>query len=49
MTLEEVEINLIKRAMLLYNNKITKAANILGLSRNALYRRLEKYHIPYED
>ncbi|MFN8254922.1 MAG: sigma-54 dependent transcriptional regulator [Bacteroidales bacterium] len=49
MTLEEVEINLIKRAMLLYNNKITKAAGILGLSRNALYRRLEKYHIPYED
>jgi DNA-binding NtrC family response regulator len=49
MTIEEVEITLIKRAMLLYNNRITKAAQILGLSRNALYRRLEKYRIPYED
>jgi DNA-binding NtrC family response regulator len=49
MTIEEVEIALIKRAMLLYNNRITKAAHILGLSRNALYRRLEKYRIPYED
>jgi len=49
MTIEEVEISLIKRAMLLYNNRISKAAHILGLSRNALYRRLEKYRIPYED
>jgi len=49
MTIEEVEISLIKRAMLLYNNRITKASHILGLSRNALYRRLEKYRIPYED
>jgi len=49
MTIEEVEISLIKRAMLLYNNRISKAAQILGLSRNALYRRLEKYRIPYED
>jgi len=49
MTIEEMEISMITHAMQLYNNRITRVANILGLSRNALYRRLEKYKIPYED
>jgi DNA-binding NtrC family response regulator len=49
MPLEDMEIKLIQKAMALYNNKIQRAAQILGLSRNALYRRLEKYNIPYED
>lgn len=49
MTIEEMEISMINHAMQLYNKRITRVANILGLSRNALYRRLEKYKIPYED
>jgi DNA-binding NtrC family response regulator len=49
LTLEEVEVEMIKRAMEYHKNKISKAASSLGLTRSALYRRLDKYQIPYDD
>lgn len=42
MSLEEVETFLIKKAMARHGN-VTHAARALGLSRSALYRRLERY------
>lgn len=47
LTLEEVEM--IKRAMAFHKNKIAKAAVALDLTRSALYRRLEKYNLPYDE
>lgn len=49
LTLEEVEVAMIKRAMEYHKNKISKAATSLGLTRSALYRRLEKHQIPYDE
>ena len=49
LTLEEVEVPMIKRAMEYHHNKVSKAAVSLGLTRSALYRRLEKYQIPYDE
>ncbi|MFL5786458.1 MAG: sigma-54-dependent transcriptional regulator [Flavisolibacter sp.] len=49
LTLEEVEVEMIKRAMEYHKNKISKAAISLGLTRSALYRRLDKYNIPYDE
>lgn len=49
LTLEQVEIEMIKRAMEYHKNKIAKAASSLGLTRSALYRRLDKYRIPYDE
>jgi len=49
LTLEEVEVEMIKRAMEYHKNKISKAATSLGLTRSALYRRLDKYQIPYDE
>jgi len=48
-TLEEMEVQMVKQAMNFHKNKITKAAASLGITRNALYRRLDKYHIPYNE
>ena len=45
MTLEEVEITMIKKALEFHRNNISHAAKSLGLSRAALYRRMEKYGI----
>lgn len=42
MSLEEVEAFLIKKALARHGN-MTQAARALGLSRSALYRRLERY------
>jgi transcriptional regulator of acetoin/glycerol metabolism len=42
MSLEEVEAFLIKKALARYGS-VTQAAQALGLSRSALYRRLERY------
>ena len=42
MSLEDVESLLIRKAMTRYGN-VTHAAKALGLSRSALYRRLERY------
>jgi len=43
MSLEEVEAFLIKKALARYNGNVSHAATALGLSRSALYRRLERY------
>lgn len=42
-TLEASEKQLINKAMSVTNGNIIDAAKILGISRNALYRRIEKY------
>lgn len=48
MTLEEMEVTMIKKAMEFHNGKISRVAQTLGITRSALYRRLEKYNINYE-
>ncbi|WP_347158882.1 sigma-54-dependent transcriptional regulator [Pontibacter chitinilyticus] len=48
MTLDELEASMIKKSMAYYHNNISKVARALGLSRAALYRRLDKFDIPYE-
>jgi len=42
MTLEEVERYLIERALAAQGGNVTEAARVLGLSRSALYRRLQR-------
>jgi len=42
-TLDEMEISLIKQALKFHANNISRAAKSLGLSRSALYRRMEKH------
>ncbi len=49
LTLEELEIEMIRKAMEFHNNRITRVAKTLGITRSALYRRLEKYNIPYDE
>jgi DNA-binding NtrC family response regulator len=43
MSLEEVEVFLIKKALAKNDGNVSHAARALGLSRSALYRRLERY------
>ena len=43
--LSAVEKTAIEKILLKNNNNISKTAEELGLSRGALYRRLEKYNI----
>jgi DNA-binding NtrC family response regulator len=43
MSLEEVEGLLVQKAMTRYEGNVSAAAKALGLSRSALYRRLEKH------
>jgi len=45
MTLEEIERAMIGRCLTHFQGNITRAAEALGLSRAALYRRLEKHGI----
>lgn len=45
LSLESVEAILVRKALTRANGNITQAAELLGLSRGALYRRLEKYGI----
>ncbi|KAA0992332.1 sigma-54-dependent transcriptional regulator [Dyadobacter aurulentus] len=47
-TLEEMEYQMIARAMQFHQNKISKVARSLGITRFALYRRLEKYGISFD-
>ena len=42
-TLDDMEISLINQALKFHDNNISKAAKSLGLSRSALYRRMEKH------
>ncbi|RYZ50429.1 MAG: sigma-54-dependent Fis family transcriptional regulator [Sphingobacteriales bacterium] len=48
MTIDEIELSMIRKAMEYHQQNISKVARSLGLSRGTLYRKLEKYHIPYE-
>jgi DNA-binding NtrC family response regulator len=43
MSLEEVESLLIRKTLTRYSGNISHAAEALGLSRSALYRRIQKY------
>ena len=45
LSLEEVEGLLVQKAMARYSGNVSEAARALGLSRAALYRRLEKHRI----
>ncbi|NQZ07841.1 MAG: sigma-54-dependent Fis family transcriptional regulator [Algicola sp.] len=45
LTLEEVEKVMIEKSLSQYDNNLTQVASTLGLTRQALYRRLEKYGI----
>jgi two-component system, NtrC family, response regulator len=48
LTIDEMELSMIKKAMEFHKNNISQVARSLGLSRGTLYRKLEKYQIPYE-
>jgi two-component system, NtrC family, response regulator len=48
MTLEEMEAAMIRKSMAYYDHNVSKVAQALGLSRGALYRRLDKFNIPYD-
>ena len=48
-TLDEIEVLMIRKALDFHKNKVSKAATSLGLTRSSLYRRLDKYNIPYDE
>ncbi len=43
MSIEEVESFLIRKTLLRFDGNVNKAAEALGLSRSALYRRIQRY------
>jgi DNA-binding NtrC family response regulator len=45
MTLEDMDRSMVEKAMAHYNNNVGQVAESLGISRAALYRRLEKFGI----
>ena len=45
MSLEEVEAHLIRKTLVRCDGNAQKAADALGLSRSAFYRRLEKHRL----
>jgi DNA-binding NtrC family response regulator len=47
MTLEEMEEAMVRKALEKYGNNVSQAAKSLGLTRQMLYRRMEKYQIKY--
>jgi two-component system, NtrC family, response regulator len=47
-TLEDMEKSMIIKAMEHHKGNVSKVARSLGISRGALYRRLDKHNIPYE-
>ncbi|MBU2278990.1 MAG: sigma-54 dependent transcriptional regulator [Gammaproteobacteria bacterium] len=51
LTLDEVEKQLIEQALEQFQGNLSRVAKQLGLSRTALYRRLEKHqlHVPRDD
>jgi two-component system NtrC family response regulator len=48
LSLEEMEIQMIRQALEHHSGNVSQAARDLGLTRSALYRRLEKFAIPYK-
>jgi DNA-binding NtrC family response regulator len=49
MSLEEMELQMIKKALAFHHHKISPTARALGITRSALYRRLGKYGIEGKD
>jgi two-component system NtrC family response regulator len=49
MTLEALEEQMIRRSVAHYQGNLSQVARALGLSRGALYRRLDKFGIPYSE
>ncbi|TAD92188.1 MAG: sigma-54-dependent Fis family transcriptional regulator, partial [Bacteroidetes bacterium] len=47
-SLDELERKMILKTLAFHQNSISKSARSLGITRSALYRRLEKYNIPHE-
>lgn len=47
-TLQDMEISMIKKALAHHHHSISKTSLALGITRSSLYRRLDKYDIPYE-
>ena len=43
LNLDDVEKTVIRKALLIHNGNVSHAADELGLTRAALYRRMEKY------
>ena len=48
LNLQQMEIEMIKKALIKFNHSISAASRALGITRSSLYRRLEKYNIPHE-
>jgi two-component system NtrC family response regulator len=46
MTMDEIEKAMIEKSLRHHQSNLSRVADSLGLSRAALYRRLEKYGIP---
>jgi transcriptional regulator of acetoin/glycerol metabolism len=45
MTLDDAEKYLIQKSLMRYQGNVSRAAEALGLSRSALYRRLQQHGI----
>ena len=45
MNIEEVEALLIRKALARFDGNVSRAAELLGLSRSALYRRIQRYSL----
>jgi DNA-binding NtrC family response regulator len=45
MSIEEVEVLLIRKALARFEGNVSRAAELLGLSRSALYRRMQRYSV----
>jgi DNA-binding NtrC family response regulator len=45
MSIEEVEVLLIRKALARFDGNVSRAAELLGLSRSALYRRMQRYSV----
>lgn len=47
MTLDQIEEAMVRKALEKFNNNISKASRSLGLTRQMLYRRMDKYNMKY--
>jgi DNA-binding NtrC family response regulator len=45
MSIEDVEALLIRKALDRFDGNVSRAAELLGLSRSALYRRMQRYSV----
>jgi len=48
-TLDNIEKEAIEQTLEFYSGNISQTARSLGISRGALYRRLQKHQIPYDE